>query len=210
MNDPPPHPCHHLAPFQMHKWRPDPNLTSDENYMDMVLLLTRNSTCKQGHMACAIVKKAPETGAASEAEMYNAIQAVGVNGSVFKPMDSDNHAEIATIGVAAKHGRALQFGTAYITMPPCKTCFGALVACGISRIVTLRPTVDAPILKAANELNIAMDTVNAQQCQERVMRHVLEDPVAIQAKRQARKERKRKDKQQKAETTSCKVGKFDT
>jgi deoxycytidylate deaminase len=187
--------CHHLAPYQMYKWRPNPELSKDENYMDMVLLLTRNSTCRQGHMACAIVKPSecpPTTNFYNS--FYNSIQAVGINGPIFKPLDSDNHAEIATIGLAAKLGRALEGCTAYITMPPCKTCFGALVASGIQRIVTPK-LASEPIVGAAKQHGIVLDTVH--ESQDRVMTYVLQDPEAIQADRQVRKERQERKKRKK-------------
>ena len=203
--------CHHLAPYQMYNWRPNPKLSNDENYMDMVLLLTRNSTCRQGHMACAIVKPVSpplvtttnvdnNNNNNNNASFYNSIQAVGINGPIFKPLDSDNHAEIATIGLAAKHGRALEGCTAYITMPPCKTCFGALVASGIQRIVTPKPAKE-PIVGAAKNYGIVLDTVSNEESQNRVMTYVLQDPDAIQADRQVRKERQeRKKKRRKQES----------
>ena len=189
--------CHHLAPFQMHQWRPNPNLTNDQNYMDMVLLLTRNSSCRQGHMACAIVKD-PELEMATERDLYNSIRAVGINGSIFKPNDSDIHAEIVTIGEASKHGRPLLDCTAYITMPPCKNCFGALVSCGISRIVTPKPVL-SPIVEAATTLGIRLDIIHSEQCQDRVKGYTTRDPTAMEADRQARvirQEEKRIRKQQ--------------
>ena len=188
--------CHHLTPFQMHQWRPKPDLTNDQNYMDMVLLLTRNSSCRQGHMACAIVKD-PELEMAPERELYNSIRAVGINGSLFTPNDSDIHAEIVTIGAAAKHGTPLLDCTAYITMPPCKHCFGALVSCGISRIVTPKPVL-SPIVEVATRLNIRLDTIDSEQCQDRVKGYTTQDPIVMEANRHARvirQEEKRTRKQ---------------
>mmetsp|Transcript_1614 Transcript_1614/g.1757 ORF Transcript_1614/g.1757 Transcript_1614/m.1757 type:complete len:290 (-) Transcript_1614:13-882(-) len=48
--------CTDLATrFELHGWQPDPSISDDENYMDLVLLVTRNSICLQGYMGCVIV-----------------------------------------------------------------------------------------------------------------------------------------------------------
>ena len=46
-----------LNRFHLYNWRPDLNLSDDENYMDLVLLITRNSKLRQGSMGCIIVNK---------------------------------------------------------------------------------------------------------------------------------------------------------
>ena len=49
---------------------------------------------------------------------------------------SDIHAEISALGMTCQNGYNSKGCTAYITIPPCKRCFAALVAFGITRIVT--------------------------------------------------------------------------
>ena len=49
---------------------------------------------------------------------------------------ADIHAEISALGQACKSCQSTENCTAYITIHPCKNCFGALIAFGISRIVT--------------------------------------------------------------------------
>mmetsp|Transcript_38996 Transcript_38996/g.72055 ORF Transcript_38996/g.72055 Transcript_38996/m.72055 type:complete len:112 (-) Transcript_38996:699-1034(-) len=45
-----------LAPYDLFVWTPDPDLSDDENYMDVVLLITPHSVCDwQGHMGSIIV-----------------------------------------------------------------------------------------------------------------------------------------------------------
>ena len=45
-----------LKQFQLYNWKPYLHLSDDYNYMDLVLLITRNSLLKQGSMGCIIVK----------------------------------------------------------------------------------------------------------------------------------------------------------
>jgi len=64
------------------------------------------------------------------------IVSVSTNRSLYKPNESDIHAEIAALGQAASAGRATADCSAYITMPPCRKCFGALLVAGVTRIVS--------------------------------------------------------------------------
>ena len=106
--------------------------------------------------------------------------AAATNTSLFQSDDSDVHAEINAIGQVAKHAclhhtmslslktnvatnlttqvniKSTQNATAYITMPPCKKCFGALHASGITRIVTRKP---APGVILATAAKIGMEMV---------------------------------------------------
>jgi deoxycytidylate deaminase len=54
---------------------------------------------------------------------------------LFIENQSDIHAEVAVIGAACKRGLSTEKMTAYVTMPPCKRCFGLLVAASLKRIV---------------------------------------------------------------------------
>mmetsp|Transcript_2654 Transcript_2654/g.5715 ORF Transcript_2654/g.5715 Transcript_2654/m.5715 type:complete len:236 (-) Transcript_2654:151-858(-) len=57
------------------------------------------------------------------------------NNKTTKPK-ADIHAEISALGQACRSCQSAENCTAYITIHPCKNCFGALIAFGISRIVT--------------------------------------------------------------------------
>ena len=49
--------------FDLYGWKPDPKLSDDENYMDIVFLITRNRSKdlgQQGHMGCLIVRPSNE------------------------------------------------------------------------------------------------------------------------------------------------------
>eukprot|EP00930_Biecheleria_cincta_P012128 TRINITY_DN11551_c0_g1_i1.p1 TRINITY_DN11551_c0_g1~~TRINITY_DN11551_c0_g1_i1.p1 ORF type:complete len:435 (-),score=59.55 TRINITY_DN11551_c0_g1_i1:45-1349(-) len=116
-------------------WMPQDSLSGDENGLDLALLLSRNSKCRNGSMGCAI---ASDTGE---------VIAAAVNGPFWgsltaKRPPSDAHAEINALGHCAQRGLCTRGGTAYITMPPCKRCFAALASAGIRRIVSRKEFKD--------------------------------------------------------------------
>ncbi len=129
-----------LAQFQTYGWKPDPSLPDDENIMDLVFIITRAAKLKQGSMACIILR--PPDASTEESEnnsLLNRIISISNNQALYKAGNSDVHAEIVAIGNAAQRGIPTNQATAYITMPPCKNCFGALVSAGIKRIVSVYP-----------------------------------------------------------------------
>lgn len=146
-----------LKPFNLYQWRPCVDLSVDENCMEMVLLVTRNSICLQGYMACIIVdpNKIVSFSSVEELErsLYGAIVGISTNQPLFSELDSDVHAEIAALGVACRRGNATEGCTAYITMPPCKRCFAALLSSGVKRIVSRRQAADT-ILPVAEKHGI--------------------------------------------------------
>lgn len=175
--------------YNLYGWKPDTNLSTDENYMDMVLLVTRNSQLKQGGMACIIVKRqqqqfeTPENGVRESQTRHNtatsttstsatstsspskcqasisnferSLLSVATNQSLYSANDSDIHAEIVALMSCARRGCVTQGATAYITMPPCKRCFAALVVAGIQRIVT-RHAIPPTIANVAETKGIEM------------------------------------------------------
>lgn len=127
-----------LTQYQTYGWAPDTSLSDDENMMDLVLLVTRSSKLKQGSMACILLSppKIISRGILND-PLLDRIISIANNQELYRPDSSDIHAEIAAIGAAAQSGRSTTKATAYITMPPCKNCFAALVAAGIKRIVSI-------------------------------------------------------------------------
>lgn len=146
-----------LKPFNLFGWRPRSDASLDENYMEMVMLVTRNSICLQGYMACIIVnpRKIEQFSSVQELErsLYGAIVGIANNMPLFSELDSDIHAEIGALGKACRLGSATEGCTAYITMPPCKRCFAALLSSGIKRIVSRRPFAET-ILPVAEKNGI--------------------------------------------------------
>jgi deoxycytidylate deaminase len=147
----------HLRKYNLFSWTPDPTKSFDENYMDIVMFLTRSAQFRQGSMGCIIVKPHAHTmhdhqninidsehinengindDLFNHVQFYDSILAASTNQSLFNPKDSDIHAEIATLGECLRQGNSTKGCTVYITMPPCKRCFGALVSAGIGRIVS--------------------------------------------------------------------------
>mmetsp|Transcript_6273 Transcript_6273/g.7949 ORF Transcript_6273/g.7949 Transcript_6273/m.7949 type:complete len:319 (+) Transcript_6273:52-1008(+) len=157
----------HLKKFNLYNWKPNLSLSDDVNYMDIVLLITRNSLLRQGSMGCVIINphlsiaSAPSSSSSgtpknSQEEkdientkeeeqkimklfrrLENNIIAASTNESFYNENDSDIHAEIVALGECNQSlNTSTTNCTAYITMSPCKKCFGALVKAGIKRIVT--------------------------------------------------------------------------
>uniref|UniRef100_A0A7S4VD70 CMP/dCMP-type deaminase domain-containing protein n=1 Tax=Alexandrium monilatum TaxID=311494 RepID=A0A7S4VD70_9DINO len=112
-------------------WEPRPSLSGDENALDLALLLARSSLCRGGSMACLLSRPDGTVFACSTNSALTQTDA--------KRPSSDLHAEVNAIGRCARQGIPTAGCTAYITMPPCKKCFGVLVAAGVRRIVTRKP-----------------------------------------------------------------------
>jgi deoxycytidylate deaminase len=175
-------------------WKPCHSLTEHENFMDLVLLVTRSSQLKQGSMACILVSPPVtddiegtnnnvdniENNNSPNRKRYKTsndgtiltdrIITIATNQSFYKENESDIHAEVVAISQVANRlslpipstlqrewddNRMMmstnattipcttQNATAYITMPPCKRCFAALVTAGIKRIVSRYPSASA-------------------------------------------------------------------
>jgi deoxycytidylate deaminase len=184
-----------LKDFQLHGWIPDPTLSDDENIIDLVMLVTRNSKCRQGGMACVLIANDSATAEAA-APLLQRLVAVCNNTSVYKDRDSDVHAEMNALAYAAKCGQhaGTDGSTAYITMPPCKRCFGVLLAAGIGRIVTTRDSQE-PIVSIAKERNVELVVMDATAATERINKYIPKlDASAIDAERAARKKEKQEQK----------------
>jgi tRNA(Arg) A34 adenosine deaminase TadA len=130
-----------LSKFELRGYRPSAVLSDDENYMDIVMIITRSSMLRQGSMGCVLVR--PNVAADGERQVANddsqqhddrgicdilgRIIAAATNTSLFRHNDSDVHAEINAIGQVAKrnnlvqthesaHDYSTQGATAYITV----------------------------------------------------------------------------------------------
>jgi len=157
-----------LSKFNMYGYQPSPSLSEDENYMDIVMIITRTSLLRQGSMGCILVRPTEEEeeddGSSHTNHIFNRVIAAANNSSVFKAGDSDVHAEINVLGQVAKSKsqESTMNCTAYITMPPCNNCFGALYSAGIKRIVTRKPYRPA-LLEAASHLGIEMKSLTKDE-----------------------------------------------
>ena len=143
-----------LKGYELHGWLPDTLLSTDDNFMDLTMIITRSSKLKQGSMACILVNEANESEELPRTiDVRDTIISVANNRPLFSDCDSDIHAEIAALGEACRNGISTQGASAYITMPPCKRCFAALTVAGIRRIVT-RYDPTQKIKEAARKNNI--------------------------------------------------------
>jgi tRNA(Arg) A34 adenosine deaminase TadA len=123
--------------------------------MDLTLLITRSSKLKNGSMACILVRCLDDDNPI-ECNLFcylDAVISASTNRALYKENESDIHAEISAIGLAACEGYATRYCTAYITMPPCRKCFAALLCAGVRRIVTRH---DSPLFELAATYNIEM------------------------------------------------------
>mmetsp|Transcript_34753 Transcript_34753/g.75088 ORF Transcript_34753/g.75088 Transcript_34753/m.75088 type:complete len:319 (+) Transcript_34753:53-1009(+) len=130
-------------------------------------------------------------------QFLDRIIAAATNTSLFQPDDSDVHAEINAIGQVSKRLHycsptttlttattantnitpsmnnntvcTTQGATAYITMPPCKRCFGALYASGIKRIVSRRQHSDI-LRKTASKVGIEMACMTQEELDQQQLR----------------------------------------
>jgi tRNA(Arg) A34 adenosine deaminase TadA len=91
-------------------------------------------------MACILVRDGNNNShnevPSSSTSVDKDIISVANNMPLFIENQSDIHAEVAVIGAACKRGLSTDKMTAYVMMPPCKQCFGLLVAASLKRIVT--------------------------------------------------------------------------
>jgi len=226
--------------FELYGWKPDPKLTRDELYLDIVFLITRSTQDdgRQGHMGALIVspeddnlllpsgnitgvntciecpKEAEETSDEAEisstlaakfdeTKFFDEILGAGTNTPLFDNNEctSDIHAEINALGEACKSRQSTQDCTAYITIPPCKRCFAALVTFGIKRIVTrqasppiIRDTCHKQGIECKNltheERRTQMQRINALVNPGKSDADLMEIAESVKQKRQERKRAK--------------------
>jgi tRNA(Arg) A34 adenosine deaminase TadA len=148
-----------LGNYNTYNWKPDSLISMDDNYMDLTLLVTRSSKLKHGSMACILVQDVGDNVPMELTLTYfiDRIISASTNKALYNENQSDIHAEIAAIGLAARDGRETLNCTAYITMPPCRKCFAALLCAGVRRIVSRH---ESPLLDLATIHDIEMVTLS--------------------------------------------------
>jgi deoxycytidylate deaminase len=153
-----------LEKYKTFNWKPNPCITVDENFMDLTLLITRSSNLKQGSMACILARNdiAGEPSETSLSYFLSRIISVATNMPLYKENESDIHAEVVAIGLAASEGYKTQNTSAYITMPPCRKCFGLLLCAGVKRIVS---RYDSPLFELAASHNVEMVALQDRDAQ---------------------------------------------
>ena len=97
--------------------------------------------------------------------IFSNILGISTNKSLFKENSSDIHAEIGALGdcLQRKGQSSTRNCTAYVTMPPCKNCFGALYSAGIKRIITLKHSCNTEIIvKAASKNGMQLSSMGKE------------------------------------------------
>ena len=117
----------------------------DEYFMDLANTAARRATCDRGRSGCVIVrdKQVLVTGYVGSPKGMPHCDDVGhlfkkvyhEDGSVTQHCVRTVHAEQNAITQAARRGIALDKGTLYCKMTPCRTCAMLIINCGIERVV---------------------------------------------------------------------------
>jgi dCMP deaminase len=115
--------------------------------MDLAKTAARRATCDRGRSGCVIVrdKQVLVTGYVGSPLGLPHCDDVGHlmkkvvhdDGSVTQHCMRTVHAEQNAICQAARRGIALDGGTLYCSMTPCRTCAMLIINCGIKRVVCL-------------------------------------------------------------------------
>jgi dCMP deaminase len=117
----------------------------DEYFMDMAEAAARRATCDRGRSGCVIIRdrQVLVTGYVGSPMGLPHCDDVGHlmkkvvhdDGSVTQHCVRTVHAEQNAICQAARRGIALEGGTLYCRMTPCRTCAMLIINCGIVRVV---------------------------------------------------------------------------
>lgn len=117
----------------------------DEYFMELANTAARRATCDRGRSGCVIVrdKHVLVTGYVGSPKGMNHCDEVGhlfkkvyhEDGNVTQHCVRTVHAEQNAICQAARRGIALDRGTLYCKMTPCRTCAMLIINCGIDRVV---------------------------------------------------------------------------
>jgi dCMP deaminase len=119
--------------------------TWDEYFMELSQTAAKRATCDRGRSGCVIVrdKQVLVTGYVGSPKGLPHCDDVGHlmkkvvhdDGSVTQHCMRTVHAEQNAICQAARNGIALNGGTLYCRMTPCRTCAMLIINCGIERVV---------------------------------------------------------------------------
>jgi deoxycytidylate deaminase len=208
------------------QWRGDANLTVDENYMDYAYLTARNSSCKEGHMGCVIVRGVAVGGGSAQSVLpVGTVVLRTINTPLFKVRTSDCHAEANAVAESARRGLAWRSPTTttttdatisdgssgdavscgamtcYVTRAPCAMCFKLIASAGVNRICSPRAMDSVDALAACARLGIESVAVTDSPRRATFRNDVgaaHTDMAAVRALREERKVSKRVAQEQKS------------
>jgi dCMP deaminase len=119
--------------------------TWDEYFLDLAHAAAKRATCDRGRSGCVIVRNRQVlvTGYVGSPKGLPHCDDVGHlmkkvvhdDSSVTQHCVRTVHAEQNAICQAARRGMALEGGTLYCRMTPCRTCAMLIINCGIERVV---------------------------------------------------------------------------
>ena len=115
-------PLYSEAKLSRFGWEWVDSKSSDENWLDLAYMLSRNSVAIDGHMGCCIVKGKD-------------VLVESRNHGLYEEFRSDVHAEASAICAAAKDGVSLRNSTLYVTRAPCARCYKLIAETGIEKVV---------------------------------------------------------------------------
>jgi len=119
--------------------------TWDEYFMELANTAARRATCDRGRSGCVIVRDrqvlvtgyvgSPKGLPHCDDIGHLMKQVIHDDGSITQHCMRTVHAEQNAITQAARRGIALDGGTLYCRMTPCRTCAMLIINCGIERVV---------------------------------------------------------------------------
>ena len=172
--------------------------TIDENYMDLAYLIARNSSCKDGHMGCVLVRGLEVgEGAGRSPEAAGTVLLRTINTPLFGAYRSDCHAEANAVCECARRGEAFGGLSCYVTRSPCTNCFKLLVASGVRRIVSPQALDSADCAASATALGIEVLSVHDTAARASVRERLGSANEDMERVRALREERKRLRKEHK-------------
>lgn len=117
----------------------------DEYFIEVANMVANRATCDRGRSGCVIVrdKQILVTGYVGSPVGFPHCDEVGhllkkvihEDGTITTHCMRTVHAEQNAIAQAARRGIALEGGTIYCRMTPCRTCAMLIINCGIKRVV---------------------------------------------------------------------------
>ena len=97
-------------------WNWDAAFTTDENYLDLAYLIARNSTAKDGHMGCVLVRGiSAGGGSVRSSDAVGELVLCTINSSLFGAHRSDCHAEANAVALCAQRGERMR-GSSGLTL----------------------------------------------------------------------------------------------
>jgi len=119
--------------------------TWDEYFLELTNAAAKRATCDRGRSGCVIVRDRQVLVTGYVGSPKGLPHCDDVGHLMKKVIHDDNsvtqhcvrtvHAEQNAICQAARRGMALQGGTLYCRMTPCRTCAMLIINCGIERVV---------------------------------------------------------------------------